>query len=590
MGKSTATWLLFALCLVIVLGAMAWLTMNVIRLDRAEKQARLEAELEEKVRLALWRMESMAAPIVARESALPDYFYQSHYSPTLLQKGETTDPQKGDTTVRLPSPLLTSQTPYILLHFQFEPGGEITSPQVPPSGMSKKDEPARLLKEMENLVDRERFLASLEKIPDREQTVQTVTPPSRLPQKQQQSWLNTVEMQRRTEFTQQAISFNVDNVANTFLPAADLIPDVLMSPIWQEGELFLVRRIRSGGRDIVQGCWVNWPVLKRDLLKDIGDLLPGADLRPSDAGSRENGERILASLPIRLLPDEEKSIRAWGASPLVLSLIIAWICALAGTGSVAALLFGAVSLSERRGSFVSAVTHELRTPLTTLRMYTEMLSEGMVSGEEKKRMYLETLRVESERLAHLVDNVLAYSRLERQGGRERSERIRIGEILERCRGRLSRRARQAGMELVLEEHREGFSSVVNADPTMVEQVLFNLVDNASKYAVDGEDRRIHLEAEGDSGRAILRVRDHGPGIPEREVSRLFRPFHKSAREAANSAPGVGLGLSLCRRLARMMGGDLRVENHEKGGASFLFSLPRCGGPETVKQARNDFNG
>ena len=71
------------------------------------------------------------------------------------------------------------------------------------------------------------------------------------------------------------------------------------------------------------------------------------------------------------------------------------------------------SLSERRGAFVSAVTHELRTPLTTLRMYTEMLADGMVPDEPRRRSYLQTLRAEADRLGHLVENVLAYSRLER---------------------------------------------------------------------------------------------------------------------------------------------------------------------------------
>ncbi len=71
-----------------------------------------------------------------------------------------------------------------------------------------------------------------------------------------------------------------------------------------------------------------------------------------------------------------------------------------------------MDLSERRRIFVSAVTHELRTPLTTFRLYTDMLADGMVSGEEKRRSYLERLRGEAQRLSHLVENVLFYARLE----------------------------------------------------------------------------------------------------------------------------------------------------------------------------------
>jgi len=105
----------------------------------------------------------------------------------------------------------------------------------------------------------------------------------------------------------------------------------------------------------------------------------------------------------------------------------------------------------------------------------------------------------------------------------------------------------------------GDAVVVRADPAAVEQILFNLVDNACKYAGASGDRRIHLEAARRGGRALLRVRDHGPGVNADVAGRMFRPFSRSAAEAAGSAPGVGLGLALSRRLARDMGGELRLE-------------------------------
>ena len=81
--------------------------------------------------------------------------------------------------------------------------------------------------------------------------------------------------------------------------------------------------------------------------------------------------------------------------------------------AIGLVLGGALSLSERRGTFVSAVTHELRTPLTTFRLYTEMLDEGMVASGESQRNYMKTLRSEADRLGHLVENVLSFARLER---------------------------------------------------------------------------------------------------------------------------------------------------------------------------------
>ena len=112
-----------------------------------------------------------------------------------------------------------------------------------------------------------------------------------------------------------------------------------------------------------------------------------------------------------------------------------------------------VSLSERRAAFVSAVTHELRTPLTTFRMYAEMLSEDMVPDETARRGYLQTLRVEAERLTHLVANVLAYARLERGALTGRIERITVERLLEVATHRLSERAAQAGFTIEVDAER-----------------------------------------------------------------------------------------------------------------------------------------
>lgn len=110
-----------------------------------------------------------------------------------------------------------------------------------------------------------------------------------------------------------------------------------------------------------------------------------------------------------------------------------------------------------------------------------------------------------------------------------------------------------------------------ADPGAVEQILFNLVDNACKYGVGGT-RRIEINCELD-GKARISVRDFGPGISRTEAARLFQPFRKSAQQAANSAPGVGLGLALSRRLARAMGGELALDAHVRDGCRFTLTLP-----------------
>ena len=237
------------------------------------------------------------------------------------------------------------------------------------------------------------------------------------------------------------------------------------------------------------------------------------------------------------------------------------------------MLRGVLKLSERRAAFVSAVTHELRSPLTTFRMYAEMLAEGMVRDDAQRTAYLETLRVEADRLSHLVDNVLQYARLERGRGRRRRVAISLKALMQSSTERLPQRARQAGMELHETITARDAVRTVITDPAAVEQILFNLVDNACKYASSAEDRRIHIRWSIGHRVAQIRVTDHGPGISAEQARRLFRPFSKTDQEAAQSAPGIGLGLALCQRLASDMEGRLSYDPGDGEGAAFLIELP-----------------
>jgi signal transduction histidine kinase len=335
----------------------------------------------------------------------------------------------------------------------------------------------------------------------------------------------------------------------------------------------LARRVLVRGDEYLQGCWLDWPGVKQWLKTEAEDLLPNLDLEPARADSSISDPRLLAALPIRLVPGELPVHLGDGLSPIRVSLVIAWSSALLVATAVGLLLRGTVSLSERRAAFVSAVTHEMRTPLTTFRMYTDMLLKDMVPSEEKRRRYLSTLRTEAQRLGHLVENVLAYARLERTRDQQHVETLSLRELTDRLEGRLQGRAEQADMKLIIKVDDSAAQQDIRVDASAVEQILFNLVDNACKYAATGSERAIHMQVGHRTGQAIIEIRDRGPGIPKRDARRLFRPFCKSAREAAGSAPGIGLGLALSRRLARSMGGDLRLSEQYQGGAGFVLTLP-----------------
>ena len=378
----------------------------------------------------------------------------------------------------------------------------------------------------------------------------------------------------KAQSDQQSQSIWRDVNAGPAQPRTD-ISEGWLRLVWVRGALLLARRVVIKGRDYVQGCRLDWESIRAWLIDEAKELLPNADLKPLSEAHGATGarSRMLASLPVVLAPGGSAVLEDDGASPVLVSLGIAWACVLLAAAAVGVLLLGVISLSERRAAFVSAVTHEMRTPLTTFRMYTEMLTEGMVPDEAKRSRYLETLRGEADRLGHLVENVLAYARLERGRPGGRAEDLSLLELLDRMWGRLSQRAEQAGLDLQMEGTDAAFSTRVRVDSSAVEQVLFNLVDNACKYAAAGGDKQLHLGARAGDGLAVLSLRDHGPGIPKGESRRLFQPFCKSARDAANSAPGVGLGLALSRRRARRMGGDLLLKTGADEGACFELTLP-----------------
>jgi signal transduction histidine kinase len=233
------------------------------------------------------------------------------------------------------------------------------------------------------------------------------------------------------------------------------------------------------------------------------------------------------------------------------------------------LMAGVVALSERRAAFVSSVTHELRTPLTTFRMYADMLARGMVPDAERRQQYHETLRVEAERLTHLVENVLSYARLERGREVQRHESVTVEGLVERLQGRLAERAEQADMQLLVTIEQETGEKILTTDVGVVEQILFNLVDNSAKYAAHADDRRIHWGARTTAGDVELTIGDHGPGFTKPSRARRSQAFSKTAEEAAVTAPGVGLGLALCRRLAKQLGGRLEITDSQEGVKAIL---------------------
>lgn len=605
MRRPFAVWIAFAVSLAVAFVAMGWISASLWRLDHSEEKARQKADMEERVRLALWRMDSAMATLLGREGARPYFAYQSFYSPQRSYTRMFAEIQPGE--VLLPSPLLRHVPRHIYLHFQINSAGIITSPQAPTGNMRDLAETGYVshdrltsatqrLRELAAIVDPAEIIALLESDEESTPTLPVVIAQEQLAQQpgaNQMDGMNQSAQQiENTQMLMNSIEYtNRRNISNQNkqsgqpeltwtqgdTPVQQELEGTLIRPLWVGREMMLARKIRVEEDTYVQGCWLDWPGIRKWLLGEIRDQFPRARLIPVPQASRlshpPGASRLLAALPVLLDTGlvSLKAIPCW--TPLRIMLLLAWGSMFLAALAVALLIRSILSLSERRGAFVSAVTHELRTPLTSLRIYSEMLAEDMVSSPEKRREYLDTLHTEAERLHHLVENVLAYSRLERTSSKARIEPVIVGDLGDRILERTAKRAEQAGMCIALDIPEDIFGLTLKIDASAVERILFNLIDNACKYAASADNKKIRIEARRAGEYLALRVYDHGPGIAPVEAERLFKPFRKSAKEAASSAPGVGLGLALSRRLARAMKGNLTVECQNGDGACFVLTLP-----------------
>jgi len=283
------------------------------------------------------------------------------------------------------------------------------------------------------------------------------------------------------------------------------------------------------------------------------------------------------SLPLNSLPHWRLAIYG---NPAVASSgsILLFGSLLIGTFVVAILLGGALLLRQayreqrdarQKTSFVSNVSHELKTPLTTIRMYAEMLAEGNIGDRNKQQRYLHTIVRESQRLTRLVGNILDFSRLEQGRRSYRSEAIDLAELLAELLATQQLRLEEAGLQLT-RNFTPGLPPLYG-DRDAIEQIILNLLDNAVKYAAEGE--RLELNLTEDDGWLLVRLRDYGPGIPAAHRKRIFDKFHRVDNSLTARQQGSGLGLSIARQLAEGLGGRLDYHPASGGGSCFELRLP-----------------
>jgi signal transduction histidine kinase len=233
---------------------------------------------------------------------------------------------------------------------------------------------------------------------------------------------------------------------------------------------------------------------------------------------------------------------------------------------------GQIALALQQQDFVSAVSHELKTPLTSIRMYGEMLREGWVS-EEKKRGYYDYIYTESERLSRLINNVLQLARMTRNEQHIELHPVKVGELLDMLRSKVSSQIEQAGFTLQLVCDEKTRATVITVDADSFTQIIINLVDNAIKFSAKADHKQIDLGCQQQGNKGIhFTVRDYGPGVARDQMKKIFKLFYRSENELTRETVGTGIGLALVRQLAAAMHAEVDVLNREPG-AEFRLHFP-----------------
>ncbi|RME89870.1 MAG: PAS domain-containing protein, partial [Anaerolineae bacterium] len=223
-------------------------------------------------------------------------------------------------------------------------------------------------------------------------------------------------------------------------------------------------------------------------------------------------------------------------------------------------------LDRMKSNLISTVSHELRTPLAAIKGYaTTLLAEDVEWDRQSQREFLTIISNETDRLSDLVNNLLDLSRIESGSLRLSRTECDIEKIIRQA----ARRAPlQPGNHFEVDLAPD--LPPLHADPTRLETVLRNLIENAVKYA--GPEASIRIRVTDTDDAVIFRVEDDGPGIPPEERKRIFQSFYRVDNSLSRPASGAGLGLAICQGFVQAHGGEIWVEPRPKG-TCIAFSIP-----------------
>jgi signal transduction histidine kinase len=493
------------------------------------------------------------------------------------------------------------QRPWLVGYYQIEPDGRLVSPMIPPEGEATLAEDSRerlaLLREHAS----EPVLLAANEPATSIGSIGSIEPKnSRKPTPQQKQAQLPEDLQIQRALDQQSTTrlnslINDDNAnsapdfaqISNFLGNQDKAPeqqadalDVRVEPFvatevggqW----LKLRRQVWIGEQRWTQGMLIDRPALERWLEDQVlgSPELAAAIALDWSVGAGEGLDHHDFAEPFAMLHVDAVLRTAIGETSgqrfvtlLGVLLALALIALLIAVDRTLATL---VARAEERERFIAAVTHELRTPLTSIRMYSEMLEQGMIAEPTRQTGYHRTIRNEAERLSRLVEQVLTLARLDQASGATRvDEAAPLAEIVEGVVELLRPQAEQRTLTLDVRLAPDCAAAKLPRDT--LTQVLTNLVDNAIKFSSPSAGA-VELRASATAKGVRLVVADRGPGVEPELIERMFEPFVRGRAAEESATPGTGIGLALVRSLVTELGGRISARAREGGGLELIVEL------------------
>jgi len=629
-----------AVCL-LVLGGLGWATHSAISLERLEAQAASERSLDEARALALSKLDALIAPVLGRELAWPYEYFRPSYKPVVAFNEKDWSVVDESILLPSPLRELRGPD-WLLLHFQATETDESekwSSPQIEEGGLQSAT-PAWVIPatDWDRQASAERWLAALRErytpldlLQELENAlgarIEQPRPPPRVSIDEsdgdESPGIHGGDAKTPGRVSRSAAEFvrrgaRLVQLQNESRPGAKCLPETVafenlesgtpivrpgrgsldcvevsattMKPVWLDitmdgwSHLAFIRSVTVETSDYctLQGVLIDWDLLRKELEGEVRNLFPSARIVPvpADASVQPNmTHTMMQTIPARLDPGELGAAQTTTMSTgLKVGLSVAWVATIFALVAIGYGTMKYVTLMERRMRFMSAVTHELRTPLTSFQLYADLLADMPEEDTEQRRHHVETLRGEAERLARLVENVLAYSRIGDSKPALQWRKVSPQRLLDATGAAIKEHSSASGKQLVI-KNRCADNPAIETDAEFVVQIMTNLLENACKYSANADDPRIWLTATRTADDHVtFEVDDAGPGVLPYDRRDIFQPFRRGSPAGAGHAGGMGLGLGLALSgyWASCLGGRLTLRRSPRNNArytSFVLSLP-----------------